>query len=375
MKGDRYFLYLLSVTVVLFLSACGTFQLEVESAGNNTIQVVDDMSSTPQPPLSEETQPEPTEEDTSSNPTSIRHTFGSLGISIEVPTNLYVRKEPLVKYDDQSKLDSYLFYIQNYGNPGGPSSGNFQMYGHLQYNLPPISWEQFAQIQQDSQMYEYVNEIEIDGLRGFDAQYTGQRNRFIYLFYLEGQVLTIAVGEPSPENKVLADQIIQSLKVIPGGFHDDSHVRLVSEPGGLFQILIPEDWEYDFQSTVGLQLTSFEATSPDFELMQVEAPLHTEMYYKEGIFLHVQVINDDQEPQFRWPDQRQYGVYFNGIPGTAYIFKEPSTAEGEIRTVVVTYEGRNYSLRFGYADDADLDTIDFIVDNFNITPDTYYPVR
>ena len=45
-------------------------------------------------------------------------------------------KEPLVNYDDRGKLDSYLFYIQNYGYPGGPPSGTFQMYGHLQYNTP-----------------------------------------------------------------------------------------------------------------------------------------------------------------------------------------------------------------------------------------------
>ena len=90
----------------------------------------------------------------------------------------------------------------------------------------------------------------------------------------------------------------------------------------------------------------------------------------------MQVINDDSEELIlKWPNQREYGVYFNGIQGTVYVYVEPSTVEGEIRTVIVYYEGKSYLLRFGYADDADRDTIDYIISNFNITPDTFFPLK
>jgi hypothetical protein len=271
-----------------------------------------------------------------------------------------------------------LFYIQNYGHPGGSPTGDFQMYGLLQYNLPSISWEQFAEVQDDSQgMYQYVNPIEINGLRGFDTQFSGQRNRFVYLFYLEGHVLSIAVSEPTPENKALADQIIASLQVISGGFSDVSRLNLVSDPNMLFQLLIPEDWEYNFQPTMGTQLSSLEASSPDLEVIveDVDGP-HSNIYYKKGISLHLQVIDDDTIEHIPdWPNQRQYGVYFNGIEGTVYVYQEPSTAEGEIMSVTATYEGRTYLLRFGYAEDADLEAIDSIISSVILTPESFYPTQ
>lgn len=307
--------------------------------------------------------------------TTKRYMFEELGISLDIPRELYVKKEPIVNYEDQSKLDSYLFYIQNYGYPGGPSSGNFQMYGLLQYNLPPVSWEEFSNNQVNSSINAYANYIEAGGLRGYDTQLTGERNRFVYHFYLDGSVLSIAVGEPTPENKALADQIIQSLELIPGGYGDASHVKLINDPNRLYQILIPDDWEYSFQPTIGLQLSSLEATSPDLEVLveEVGGP-HSNIYYKKGIFLHVQVIEDSSAAQIpKWPNQQQYDVYFNGIPGTVFIYVEPSTVEGELQTAQVYYEGISYLLRFGYADDADRDTIDRIISNFNITPETFYP--
>jgi hypothetical protein len=251
------------------------------------------------------------------------------------------------------------------------------MYGHLQYNLQPITWEEFAEIQDSSnEMYEYITPIEINGLKGFDAQYSGQRNRYLYMFYLQGHILTIAVADPVPENKALSDEIIASLRYDPEAVTDESHMTLVSDPNQLYQLLLPDDWDYTFQSTIGTQLSNLEASSPDLEVVvddEVEGP-HSNIYYKQGITLHIQVIDDDSL-QFNpgWPDQQQYVVYFNGIPGTVYVYREPSTVEGEIRSVSVTHEGRSYQLRFGYAEDADLDIVDHIILNFNITPETYYP--
>jgi hypothetical protein len=376
MNGKRMVFSLVILFLALITSACGTFQVALETPDNGT----DNGPQDPVSPLptSEAEDPAPDQDEGDPEPSgTVRHDFTELGISLEVPADLYVMKEPIVNYDDRGKLDSYLFYIQNYGYPGGPPSGTFQMYGHLQYNLQNLTWEEFVEIQNNAQgMYEYITPIEIHGLKGFDSQYAGQRNRYVYMFLLQGHILTIAVADPTLENKALSDEIIATLQYDPEGFTDTSHMTLVSDPNQLFQVLVPDDWDYSFQSTVGQQLSSLEASSPDLEVIvddEVEGP-HSNIYYKQGIALHIQVIDDDSL-QFNpgWPDQEEYIVYFNGIQGTVYIFREPSTVEGEIRTVAVIYEGRTYMLRFGYAEDADLDTIDHIISNFNITPETFYP--
>jgi hypothetical protein len=360
----------------LLATACGSLEISIENTGETADEQNENTELIIEEPPIDVVQPTTANEEPLATSTTKRYTFEQLGISLEIPMDLYVKKDPIVNYEDQSRLDSYLFYIQNYGYPGGPSSGNFQMYGLLQYNLPPVAWEEFSNNQINSPINAYANYIEVGGLRGYDTQLTGERNRFFYHFYLEGSILSIAVSEPTPENKTLADQIIQSLEFIPSGFTDTSNVKLVRDPNQLYQILIPDDWELSFQPTIGIQLSSLEATSSDFEVIvddEVEGP-HSNIYYKQGIFLHVQVIEDDSAgPITDWSNQWQYVVYFNGIEGTVYVYVEPSTAEGEIRTARVIYEGKSYLLRFGYADDADRDTIDRIISSFNITPETFYP--
>lgn len=142
------------------------------------------------------------------------HVFNELGISLEVPADLFVIKEPIFNPDDSSELDAYLFYIQNYGYPGGPSSGDFQVYGMLQFDLAPVSLEEFAALQDNPSGYKYVLPIDINGLRGFETQLAGERNNFVYLFYLDGHTLRIAVSSPTMENKDLAEKILNTIQVI-----------------------------------------------------------------------------------------------------------------------------------------------------------------
>jgi hypothetical protein len=304
--------------------------------------------------------------------------FEGLGISLEIPNELYVRKDPQVKFEDQSKLESYLFYIQNYGYPGGPSSGDFQMYGLLQYNLPPISWEQFSDNQINSTMNAYANYIEVGGLRGYDTQVAGERNRFVYHFYMDGQVLSIAVSQPTPENKAAADQIINSLELLPGGLSDDSHMILVSDPNQLYQILIPDDWEYNFHPPVNIQLSGLEARSADLEVeSKDEGGPHANVYYKSGVLMQLHVMDDDSAnyPPFPNRIREQYDVMYNGIQGTEYTFTQPSTVEGEEQQLQMYYEGKSYMLGFAYANDTYRDVIDRIITSFNITPETFYPTQ
>jgi len=361
------------IVISLFAVTCGTPQVEVEDAGDVTDQggavgegITPEASVVVSQPTATPKEPQPTGD-------TKRYDFEHLGISLEVPLDLYVKKDLDVNYEDQSKLNSYLFFIQNYGHPGGTSSGDFQMYGLLQYYLPLVSWEAFSDGQLNSTFNAYANYIEVGGLRGYDTQVAGVRNRYFYHFYLDGHTLSIAVAEPTPENKALADEIIQSLELLPGGLSDASHLTLVRDPNQLFQILIPDDWEIAFQPTIGTQLSSLAAHSPDLEVVEEDGGPHTNIYYKKGIRLHVQVIGEDLASEIpSWPNQWEYGVYFNGVPGTVYVYDEPSTAEGEIRTAKVVHEGRTYLLRFGYADDADRETIDRIISSFAITPADFY---
>jgi hypothetical protein len=142
------------------------------------------------------------------------YSFEELGFSLDIPTDLVVIRNPNVNADTPEQLESYLFYIQNYGGPDGESSGDFQMYGHVQFNLPTISWETFSADHLDSPMFDFVYPIELDGLRGFETQLSGQRNNFVYFFLIDGHVLTIAVSAPTDENKELADEILSTLKEI-----------------------------------------------------------------------------------------------------------------------------------------------------------------
>jgi len=371
MKTNRTGTSVLNLALALLLSACGTLQLEVESARDETAQLVDSIT---EPTATVEVQPTAVEEGTLADPAAERYSFNELGISLEVPADLYVIKDPIVKIDDTSKLDSYLFYIQNYGFPGGPSSGDFQIYGHLQYNLPLVSWEDFSNAQVNSPMNAYADYIEVGGLRGYDTQLSGERNRFVYHFYMDGRTLSIAVSQPTEENKARADAIINSLEILPGGLSDASHVKLVSEPSSLFQILIPEDWNYTINPTPSINHSEMEASSPDIEIVVEEGAGHSDIYYKKGVFMTLIVFEDDAPAEEPYKDliRKQYSVYFNGIMGTEYVFVEPSTAQGELRGAQVFHDGKNYILRFGYADDTYRDAIDRVISSLQITPETFY---
>ena len=133
----------------------------------------------PQSQASEEPVIEPTDEPIG-EPDG-RTYFEQLGISLDIPEDLVVIKEPIINLDDPSKLEAYTFYIQNYGPEGGPGEDYFQMYGLLQYSIPPVAWEEYASDVLNSDIYSYAEEIEVNGLKGLDTQLGGERNRFVYL--------------------------------------------------------------------------------------------------------------------------------------------------------------------------------------------------
>ena len=201
----RFFLpkpnLILSITAIFLLAGCAGGQIDSPSA--------EDETPLPSPEVINVEGDIPADSEGLSE-----QTFDELGISLIVPDELFVIKEPIFDADDPSIIDSYLFYIQDYGYPEGPASGDFQIYGFYQFELPKISWEELAEIQADTTNYEYVNYVEVGGLRGFDTQYSGQRNRFVYFFHYQDGVLILAISSPTEFNKNRADAIINTLTVL-----------------------------------------------------------------------------------------------------------------------------------------------------------------
>ncbi|MCJ7717884.1 MAG: hypothetical protein MUO54_15385 [Anaerolineales bacterium] len=368
MKINRLFIGFCTLLMVLTIGACNLTQPGMVE----TEVIIDEVIETITPdviPPTEEIQPTYAQED-SSEPSSKRYSFDQLGISLEVPAELYVQKDPIVNYDDPSKLDSYLFYIQNYGYPGGLSSGDFQMYGWLQFDLPPVSWEQFASNTLNSPTNAYANPIEINGLKGFDTQLSVTRNRFVYLFYINQHILSIAVSAPTEENKALADQIISTLIVNPDQFTNVSHIQKVVEPNFYYQMYIPDDWNINFKSSAGIRLSELEASSPDAEVVveETEGP-HSNILYKNGLVMNFVVLEDDSalsEPNMALIHNKN-DIMLAGFEGTDYTFVEPSTVEGELREIRFYYDGKSYLLRFGYSSDVDKEQIDWMIRNLEIT--------
>ena len=367
MKGNKIIFTIGLLCVVMTAGACLSRQQTNLESDDNVVVVVSETA-TPAPiPATEEIPPTAVQEE----PATKLYTFDQLGISLEVPSELYVGKSPGVNYDDPSKLDGYYFYIQNYGFREGPYSGDFQMYGHLQYNLQAITWEELSDNTINSPEYAYANEIEINGLRGFESQFSGVRNRFVYQFLLNGQVFSIYVSQPTEENKVLAEQIISTLQFNPGEFTSDSQVQKVVDPNFLYQLYIPDDWTYNFGTPAGIRLSDLEASSPDAEVLveETDGP-HSNIYYKNGIFMNIIVLEDDSalsEPTSA-VIQSSYPIQYYGIEGMDYLFTEPSTAEGELRELRFYYEGKSFLLRFAYTSDVDQELIDWMILNFIITP-------
>ena len=369
MKANKLIIISGMLLVAFAVASCNLPQPGGEEQDNQSQIMVSSPTAEPVP-ATEEAQPtaEALEEpDSGPNKLVI---FDQLGVSLEVPKELYVQKDPGVNYDNASILDGYLFYIQNYGQPEGPHFGNFQMYGHIQYDLPAISWEDFAQGQIDSDMNAYANEIEINGVRGFDTQVAGVRNRFFYHFYLDGHVLSIAVAEPSEKNKVIADQIISTLKFDPAKFTNQSGVQRILEPNFYYKMLVPVDWNYSFGTPIGIRLSDLEASSADYvvEIEDSDGP-HSNIYHKSGISISFVILDDNSSQSEPAAAQisTQYEYMMSGIVMTEYLFVEPSTAEGELREIRFVHNGRSYLLRFSFGPGADQELIDWMIRNIEIS--------
>lgn len=372
MKTVKFLFVLGLLSLMILFSGCISPVSVNQDSGDNLVEVTAPTASPEPPAPTVELQEISSIEEEVDTGSSRLVTFDQLGVSLEVPLDLHVAKDPIVSYDDSGRLESYLFYIQNYGFPGGPPSGDFQIYGHLQYNLPPITWEELAENTLNSPDYAYATEIEVNGVRGFDTQFSGIRNRYVYLFLLEGQVLSLAVADPTEENKTLADQIVSTMLYDPAMFTNASGVKKIVEPDFHYEMYIPDDWDYSFEPTAGIRVSDLSASSADAELVieETDGP-HSNFHYKSGIFMNLVIQEGDSasmEPVMA-EVIRSDQIMISGIEISDYVFVEPSTMEGEIRELRFFHDGLSYHLRFNYASDVDQDLISWIILNLELNQD------
>lgn len=139
--------------------------------------------------------------------------FEELGISLVVPEDLHVIKSPGFNAST-GKLESYTFYIQNYGDESGPATGDFQIYGLYQPSLQEITPEDIAAIKYDTENYVNVKEFSTGAIQGYEARQKGERANYVYFLPLNGRILKIAVSQGTEINKSAAEKILKTLKVI-----------------------------------------------------------------------------------------------------------------------------------------------------------------
>lgn len=128
--------------------------------------------------------------------------------------------------------------------------------------------------------------------------------------------------------------------------------QTIQDSAGLYSITLPQDWQVTLENARGVRISGLTAQSPDYEVQideAAEGPF-TPVSYKTGASLQITVLNEPlaQNPQPAGVISEQKPIVLDGVQGTYFVFKEPSTAEGQLLEVRLEKAGRSYHLRWGY---------------------------
>lgn len=125
----------------------------------------------------------------------------------------------------------------------------------------------------------------------------------------------------------------------------------VQDTMGLFSVNLPADWAVLFESQQGVRLSGITAESPNFLMesdTEAQGPF-TPIYYRHGAYLQI-TVEEGENPGLAPAGEiiSQEDRVIDGKEAQFFIFREPSTQEGELRQLLVVHDGNTYSLRFGY---------------------------
>ena len=129
--------------------------------------------------------------------------------------------------------------------------------------------------------------------------------------------------------------------------------QTVADPNDLYSVEIPTDWQVTFEEKKGVRLGGFIAQSPDYQLRldeTAEGPF-TPVYYEKGASLQLTVTNEEETGKGKPAGviTQQNTVMVDGHhEATWYMYKEPSTAQGQLLEVRWSGHGKSFVIRLGY---------------------------
>ena len=271
------------------------------------------------------------------------YVFNELGISLKVPKNLHVIKSPGFNAST-GKLESYTFYIQNYGYEGGPTTGDLQIYGLYQPDLPEVTLEDIAEMKDDTDNYINVNEFSAGPLQGFEAQQRGERPNYIYSLLLNGRILKIAVSQGIEANKTTAEKILKTLRILQKVQVSDDTKTSGSKMGGGYDFSYPKSWK------VNIVVNGTTVTSPDYKMTEgeqiLESGVELAVYIKKS---DSSTINDELALN---PITAQVPNKIDAIVAEQNAIRYEYSYEG-VNAVMTEFikEGVRYSLRYRFTDE------------------------
>lgn len=128
--------------------------------------------------------------------------------------------------------------------------------------------------------------------------------------------------------------------------------QVIQDSAGLYSITLPADWQVSLEAARGVRVSGLTAQSPDYEVVidnDAEGPF-SPVSYKTGASLQITVTSeplaDNPAPAGQIVQQQPFVL--DGVQGTFFVFKEPSTVEGELLELRLEKANRTYHLRWGY---------------------------
>jgi len=126
----------------------------------------------------------------------------------------------------------------------------------------------------------------------------------------------------------------------------------LSDQPNLYSISIPAGWVTTVdEGALGVRVSRIIVESSDFSVTVdevVEGP-HDLIYYETGATFTIHVTTPEQPPPYHFGGvTSESAVTVDGVAGTYHVFKEPSTAAGQLLDAHVSSGGNQYVIRMGY---------------------------
>lgn len=132
----------------------------------------------------------------------------------------------------------------------------------------------------------------------------------------------------------------------------DPPLQIITDPAGLIKLELPQSWSLVKESPQGVRISGLNAESPDFSLRSDEAAEgpFTPVYYESGAHLQIS-IQEGGRPETDRPAGiilEEKKIIVDKTEADYYVYKEPSTMQGEIVDVRFSKDSNSYFFRFGY---------------------------